>query len=55
MEWTIATRGRCIPGRMLGSLLWGGERVAFLKHRQANATLDQLCVEGGGHIDEMHV
>ena len=37
MEWTIATRGRCIPDRMLGSLLRRREGVAFLQHRKAKA------------------
>ena len=55
MEWTIATRGRCFPKGMLASLLWGGEGVAFLQHRQAKATVGQLCVEGDGQINEMHV
>ena len=55
MEWTIATRGRYILDRMIGSLLRRGKGVAFLRHRQAKATFGQLCIEGGGQIDEMHV
>ena len=55
MEWIFATQGRCIPKVMIGSLLWGGEGVAFLQHRQAKATVGQLCVDGDGRINEMHV
>jgi hypothetical protein len=27
----------------------------FLQHRQAETTVSHLCVEGGGHVDEMRL